>query len=314
MGHRLTNTEFVDKAILKHGSKYDYSLVSYINSKTKVKIICPTHGEFEQRPSDHTCGKGCQKCGFDLIKKIKSSSLKDFINKAKLVHGNSYDYTKVNYVASRIKIDIICPKHGIFHQTPNNHLRGKECLKCSYIKRATDKIKTNEEFICDCNKIHGNKYDYSLVDYKNAKSGVKISCPTHGEFEQIPSNHLNGYGCPICKESKGEKEIREYLVKNNFKFMRQHTFNDCKHKRKLPFDFYLPEHNTCIEFNGRQHYEIVEYFGGEDRLKSQQLRDKIKQRYCESNNILLLIVKRGESIVNKLTPIFFIGNSQLEVV
>jgi hypothetical protein len=162
----------------------------------------------------------------------------EFISKAKLVHSNKYDYSLVNYTYSRIKVKIVCLEHGIFQQTPNNHLAGKECLKCSYVKRNLNKIKTKEEFINDSNKIHGDKYSYCLVDYEDSKIKVKIICTIHGEFEQTPDKHLSG--CPICKESKGEKEIREYLIKNNVKFTRQHTFNDCKYKRKLPFDFYLP--------------------------------------------------------------------------
>jgi hypothetical protein len=225
---------------------------------------------------------------------------KEFITKAKLTHGNSYDYSKVNYLTSRIKIDIICHKHGIFSQTPNNHLAGKECLKCSYIKRGINKTKTNEEFITDSNKIHGNRYDYSLIEYKDARSKVKIICPDHGMFEQTPDKHFSGCGCPICKESKGETEIREYLIEHNLNFIRQHMFNNCKHKRKLPFDFYIPYYNICIEFNGRQHYESIEYFGGKEVLFEQRIKDEIKLKYCEFNNIPLLVIKHDENIIKKL--------------
>ena len=116
-------------------------------------------------------------------------------------------------------------------------------------------------------------------------------CPLHGIFNQVASNHLTGQGCPICKESKGEKEIREFLTTNNVKFNHQHKFKDCKNILPLPFDFYLPEHNTCIEFNGRQHYEPIDYFGGVNGFKSTQFRDKIKYDYCKNNKITLFIIK-----------------------
>lgn len=292
---KLTKTDFIEKADLAHGNKYDYSLVNYIHSKTKIVIICPIHGEFNQTPRSHLFGKECLKCSYIKRAGNKRKTKTEFIKKAKLTHGNKYGYSLVDYKDSKTKVKIICPIHGVFEQIASNHLKGNNCDKCGGSCKSTI-----YEFIEKSNIIHNNKYDYSLSEYIRTDIKLKIICPKHGEFEQLANNHLQGYGCPICRESKGEKEIRNYLTENNIKFIGQNKFPDCKYKRLLPFDFYLPDYNICIEFNGKQHYEPIKYFGGGNNFKIQQLKDEIKRKYCEINNIILLIIKYNENIVDEL--------------
>ena len=276
--YKPTTDEFVSKSKNIHGDKYDYSLVDYKNNKTKVKIICPTHGIFEQRPTNHLYGQSCPTCSNSL-------TTEDFVNNSKNIHGDKYDYSLVQYKDYKTKVKIICPKHGIFEQTPNNHLKGKVCYKCVCTYK-----KTTEEFVKNVTKIHGDRYDYSLVDYKNNITKVKIICPTHGIFEQRPNDHLNGNGCPCCKTSKGELNIKMILDKNNIKYIQQHKFDDCRYINPLPFDFYLPHLNTCIEYDGIQHFEPVVFFGGERGLSILQRTDLIKNNYCMDNNIILIRV------------------------
>ncbi len=286
---------FINKAKLIHGDKYDYSLVEYKNNYTKVNILCSKHGEFEQTPYHHTNrNHGCPKCS-----KTKRLTNDDFISEAIKIHGNKYDYSKVNYKNMKSIIYIICPKHGEFKQIPESHITQKTgCPKCSKKYHYS-----TDEFIRIVSSLHNDKYDYSVVNYKNNYTKIKIICPEHGEFEQTPSNHLQGKGCELCNESKGENIIKLWLEKNNIKYIRQHRFIDCVYKRKLPFDFYLPEHNICIEFNGKQHYNPIKYWGGEDGLKSQQKRDNIKINYCKNKSIKLLTIKYNENIVSKLSII-----------
>ena len=278
--------KFIEKAKMLHDSKYDYSLVNYIESKYNINIICPVHGEFSQRASGHLSGYGCQKCSSDN----QRLSYDKFIEKAKMVHGSKYDYSLVNYINFDTKIKIICSEHGIFEQTPNNHLKGYHCEKCSFISRRTG----NDKFVEKSKMVHGSKYDYSLVNYKTSHIKVNITCLKHGTFSQTPHNHLKGDGCPMCNESKGEKKIREFLNSNSITFTPQKRFKDCKDKICLPFDFYLPEYNTCIEYNGIQHYKPIEYFGGQNGLLEQKKKDKIKKDYCLLNNICLIIVKYNQ--------------------
>ena len=129
---KLTNNEFIKKAREIHGDKYDYSKVDYINNKTKVCIICPEHGEFWQKPNYHLSACGCPKCKCDKIKKTKYITTESFIQKAHEVHESKYDYSKVEYKGIFEKVCIICPEHGEFWQTPNNHLNNKRgCPKCA---------------------------------------------------------------------------------------------------------------------------------------------------------------------------------------
>jgi len=136
--HKITNNDFVSRAKLVHGNRYDYIKVNYVNSKIKVKIVCPEHGEFEQQPYAHILGKGCSKCGMEKFRMKKTSSTKDFIKKAKKVHGDKFDYINVDYKGSAKKITIKCEFHGEFHQTPNSHLAGCGCPACAYKRDGGD--------------------------------------------------------------------------------------------------------------------------------------------------------------------------------
>lgn len=283
---KLTNEEFIKLAKDVHGDKYDYSKIEYVNNKTKVCIICPEHGCFFMKPNAHINGKqGCPKCGYKLLSDKKRMSTNEFIEKARNIHGDKYDYSYVDYTNTDKKVSIICPKHGVFLQRPHNHLKGQGCPKC-YGNAVVNK----EDFVNKSNLIHKNKYDYSKVEYKNMRSFVKIICPIHGEFVQKANDHIHGHGCPRCYHSKLEEEIRNFLIKNKIVFEEQKTFDGLKHKRKLRFDFYLPEYKIAIECQGEQHYVYIN-FGGE--IKSSKLeeivkRDNIKLEFCNKNDILLL--------------------------
>ena len=189
---KLTIEEFIKRAKKVHGDKYDYSKVKYVNALTKVTIICPIHGEFEQTPAKHLSGIGCASCA-----RRKKLNTEEFIKRAKEVHGDKYDYSKVNYIDSSTKVTIICPTHGEFEQTPASHFRGQGCPDCSGSKKLNTK-----EFIERARKVHGDKYDYSKVNYVNSTTKVTIICPIHGEFEQTPEKHLSGHGCPDCSGRK----------------------------------------------------------------------------------------------------------------
>ena len=281
-GMNKTTNEFIDQAKLVHGDKYDYSLVEYVKAHELVKIVCAKHGIFNQTPSRHLLKLGCLKCA------NKNVTTEEFIEKAKLVHGDKYDYSLVDYIGSKKRVKIICSTHGVFEQMPNNHLNGSNCLKCD------NKNVTTEEFIEKAKLMHGDKYDYSLVDYIESKSKISIICPTHGVFKQIPNGHLVGRGCPYCNESKGELAIINYLKTNGFEFIREKGFDDCRNINKLPFDFYLPNHNALIEYDGLHHYKPLDYFGGINGFNTQQLRDNIKNEYAKNNNINLLRIRFDE--------------------
>jgi len=274
----------------KHGDKYDYSLTKYINSETKVKIICKEHGVFEQVARGHYKGSGCPKCTG------QNKTTKDIINEFKSIHGTKFGYSLVEYKNSYTKVKIICNIHGVFEQSPNSHIQGQGCRKCVI----DDLTYTTEKFIELSKNKHGDKYDYSLVDYKNNITKVKIICTKHGVFEQTPNNHLKGSGCPKCNSSKGELIIDKYLVENNIIFEPQKTFDNCRNTNPLHFDFYIPNLNLCIEYDGIQHFKPIEFFDGEEGFRKTQINDQIKTQYCKDNNIELLRIKYDENTLKKL--------------
>ena len=279
---KMTNEEFIVKSKLKHGDLYDYKYTNFTNVRNKIDIICKKHGIFTQIANTHLRGSGCKKCKYDNLKLKFSSNTDDFIKKSNIIHLNKYKYINSQYVNSYESIKITCNKHGDFLQKPYKHLSGQGCPKCS------GKYKTNEEFIEKSQNIHKNKFSYNLVNYINSKTNVIITCNQHGNFSQLPNNHIQGQGCPKCNTSKSEYKITEFLNNNNIKFIMEHTYIDCCYKRKLPFDFYLPAYNLCIEFDGEQHFKSIKHFGGEKRLLIQKIKDNIKTEYCKNNNIKLL--------------------------
>jgi len=291
---KLTNEEVILRAKEKHGDKYDYSKVDYINVKGKIIITCPEHGDFEQRTLNHLRGDGCPKCKGGV-----SQSFEDFVNKANKTHSDKYDYSKTVYTNNSSKLTITCPEHGDFEQRAQNHLRGDGCPRCS-----NNKVLSTEDIIEKAIKIHGDKYDYSkVISGNNNNDEITIICKKHGEFKQVIANHLGGAGCRKCKESRGETKVRVFLEQNNIEYEPQYKFDDCRDINKLPFDFYLPKYNLCVEYNGEQHYKPFKRFGGEKRFISQKRRDKIKKEYCEKNNIPLLIIKHNENVKKVLNKI-----------
>lgn len=284
-------SRLITKAKIIHNNKYNYDKVMYLNANKKVDIICPKHGIFKQTLQNHSNGQGCPKC----MHEQKYLTNDQFIQQAKEIFGNIYDYSLVNYIDSKTNIKIICKIHNeIFETTPQKFIYNKiGCKKCSI-----EKIRSNtDEFVKKAIKIHGNVYDYSKVKYINSRIKVIIICNKHGEFEQLPNLHLHKEtGCPHCRRSIGEENVQKYLECNNIRFENQKRFEDCRNKYALPFDFYLSELNTCIEFDGVQHYIPNEYFGGQEGLEQRQNNDKIKTDYCKNNGIKLIRIKYDEDI------------------
>lgn len=264
-----TTENFVSSSKEIWGNKYDYSLTEYIDARTKVKII---HDGiiYEQLPGSH-------------LKYPVEGYLDQevFLQKAHKKWGNKYDYSLVEFKTANTKIKIIY-QGQIWEQTPHNHL-----------KYAPERIlrKTHDEFIEQCKLVHDNKYNYDKTTYLLDREKVTITCLKHGDFLQRPNEHLSGKGCSICNESHGEKEIARVLKSYNINFDRQKKFSDCKNIFELPFDFYIPSMRTLVEFDGKQHFEPLSFFGGTEAFEKLKINDKIKNDYCEDNYINLIRIK-----------------------
>lgn len=203
----------------KHNYKYNYDKFIFSGSHDKSIIICLTHGEFEQNPTNHLQGKGCDKCAIELRAEKRIQKRKEkFIEDCKKVHGDTYDYSKTVYLGYEKPCTFICNIHGEFKQLPSNHLKGKGCNKCGYISMTKKQSNEHKEnFIEKANEIHKNFYDYSKFNYISNDDIRIIICPIHGEFPQRPVHHINRkQGCPKCgSESMAKKQSEEARI--NFK-------------------------------------------------------------------------------------------------
>lgn len=281
---KLTTIELIARFNIIHNNKFDYSSMVYNGINSKIKIICPIHGEFEQFAKNHIQGNDC----FECSKIKKSKTTQDFIKNAKIIHNNYYDYSKTKYINNTIRIKIICPIHGSFLILPSDHLKKCGCKLCGIEKTKKYTLLGLDKFIEKAKNIHGNVYDYSAVEYINSYTKINIICKKHGIFSQTPQDHIHSKsGCPICNTSKGEILISNILDKYKIKYIPQKKFKGLKYKNSLIFDFYLPEYNCCIEFDGEQHFRPIECWGGEKVFEDIKNRDIIKNNYCKLNNIKL---------------------------
>ena len=310
INHKYTKEEFIKKAIQKHDNKYDYSKVNYINNSTKVCVICPEHGEFWITPANHLYGQGCFKCYHDSRKNNFKYNTEEIINKFKSVHNNIYDYSKTVYKGIATPVSIICPEHGEFLQLPTVHLQGCGCPKCGSINSGNYKRLTTEEFIEKAKKIHGDKYDYSKVDYIDYDTPVIIICKKHGEFLQTPDSHLQGKGCQSCsiRHSSYEEDIINFIKYNsNTKI----EINTRQIIHPLELDVFLPEKNIGIEFNGIRWH--TEEFGKDKNYHLNKLTE------CNKKDIKLIQIFEDEMIlsknivISKLSHLLQLNNSKNKI-
>lgn len=281
MAKRRTHEEFVTQATKIHGGKYCYSLSKYINEYTKIIIICPDHGEFEQKPSVHLKGHGCKKCRYEKLSADMGGGLAGFIKKANKIHNDKYDYSKSVYLTSQKKITIICPEHGEFEQLPCNHInKGAGCLKCSSAHQPT-----NEEFVDSLIKKFGNKHNYAKTKYKSAHDKITVICPDHGEFQVVATSYLRSGSCPKCSASSEQYLISEYIKSIGF----DPLINDKNTIKPLELDIYIPEKKLAIEYNGNywHSYNTIE-------SNNEKARHKNKSDRCEDANIKLLQISTDD--------------------
>lgn len=305
MSKILTTLEFIEKANIKHRARYSYSKTSYKSAKTRITILCSIHGPFLQIPSNHLNGQGCPKCGIITLGAALRKSTEVFIQQAKTIHKDSYDYSKVNYKNARSKVIIICSLHGQFIQRPNTHLNGSGCPKCGEVHRIKSRTKSLNSFILQATSLHNGLYNYSKVVYMTARKPIIIQCTQHGEFLQRPDDHLHGQGCPICRLSKGEQKIEKLLIDKKCTFKMEYTFKDLQgDASQLRFDFAVFKNNklSClVEYDGRQHFKYIKGFHkSREAFQLQKKYDKLKNEYCLKNNIILIRIRYDEDICVKL--------------
>ena len=295
-----TNEEFIERCKKVHaGKNYDFSLVQYNGSKKKVVVICnevgpdgELHGPFEIRAGHLVAGVGCSKCSG------RKTNLSEWIAKARKVHGDAYDYSCVDYTSSSEKVKIICHKkddngveHGVFYQVASSHLCGCGCPKCK-----GGILVDNDHFIKKAQEVHNGYYDYSKVNYINARTPVEIICPRHGSFFQIPYSHLAGKGCQKCKSSKLEGILMGKLEQNRIRYEYQVFFPGLG---KKSLDFFIPSAGVYIECQGEQHFMDTNFGGTKSLYKDRVAADKDKYE---------AVTSRGFNMLYYTVPEFFHEN------
>lgn len=293
-GHKRTIERFQNKSNEKHNFEYD--IIEFESGNEDVKILHKECGkEFYQLGHRHLRGDRCPHC-YRNFKYSKSQIIQLSVEK----YSGEYEL-----LSEEIHYDKKCLiRHNCgyeYNQTISSHLLGSKCPKCA--GNAPHTLESVQE---KSNEIHNNEYEI-LSDPKGSLSKVKILHKLCGrEFDQVISYHISGHKCIFCTQSNGEKIIEVYLSNNKIRFEKQKTFIGCKYKKKLRFDFYLPEIKSCLEFDGYQHFYPVNYFGGKSAFELQKIKDGIKNKYCEDNDIKLIRVKYNddkESIISKINSL-----------
>lgn len=252
----LNSDTFKAKAEVIHGDKYDYSLVTYTDSKTPVEIICKSHGKFLQKPSMHLSGRGCNLCGLSSQAAKRVRPFQDFKKEADFVHNSCYEYFEEGYdkVSGRIKIS--CPEHGVFMQNGTHHLKGVGCPKCAVTSRSDKKRLSLDSFIERSIIAHGHRYDYSKVEYTNSRSPVVITCPEHGDFNQTPYIHMRRHGCPSCGyqivSSSKKDNLLEFSKKANLVHNNKYNYSLFEETQGEDFKVKIicPEHGVFRQAKG----------------------------------------------------------------
>lgn len=256
---------------------YDLPIEDYINNKTKINHKCPKGHIYPQKPDNHLQGQGCPTC--------KKKTPNEYLQECK---EKGLDLPIEDYKGANIKINHKCKKGHIYPQKPSMHItpnRLNGCPKCNVARRR----KTPAGYIQEC-KDKG--LDLPVEGYIDNLTKINHICSKGHIYEQKPSSHLQGIGCPVCSESHGEKYIRNYLDKNNIKYESQKKFKDLKDKTYLSYDFYLPDYNMLIEYQGQQHYEPIKFNGkNNSNFKNQQYHDKMKKEYAKDSGYKLLELK-----------------------
>ena len=294
---KLTKKEFIERAKKIHGNKYDYSKVKYIDYETPVRIICPIHGEFQSTPNSLLMGRGCPTCG-NINKKVKQTISEQVFNeRMKKIYGDSLTYDFSNYSNFGEKMEFVCSKHGSFEALPLNVLHGHGCPICGREKCSKSRTMKFEEVLRRFKEVHGDTYTYDESTYKTSRKKMRIICPKHGEFWQIPMNHWGGQGCPVCKESKLEMELDKALTDNGIEFIRQKPLG------RQSIDFYIPKYKINIECQGEQHFK--KKFDDKYDFKKSLERDIKKNKILRENGEKLIYFTKENLLPNNIEDPMF---------
>ena len=276
----ICEKEHQEMIMIKNIELNGFKLISYY-SKNKHKIVkvrCEK-GHINEMSYDNILkGNKCKVCQHKVLPSI--NFIKEFIE------AEGYKMLSEDIPNATTKFQIECPCGHKYEVNWNKFYNGRRCPYCS------NKVKLTKKEVEDLFL----KYGYTIIgEYNNTIDKVLVRCPNGHEYYTRVCNFKKGRRCSSCKNvSKGEIKIKEILESINIEYIQQHKFDGCKNKLQLPFDFFLPKYNICIEYDGIQHFESIELFRGEHALEQTKFRDDIKTRFCKDNNILLIRIPYWE--------------------
>ena len=302
MSKKKTHEEYAAQLLIKNMNVRVWD--KYVNTNTPILHYCITHGEFwETTPSRALQGVGCEECRCDKFRQARYKTHERYVNE--VTDANPDIIVVGRYIDARTPIEHYCKRHDILWTSyPDNILRGIGCKECGNEKARDKNIKSHDQYIADLYVVNP---DIEVVnEYQGANIHILHRCKIDGYiWPAKPANILFGKGCPQCNESKGERQIRQWLNRYGMVYVYQKTFVDCKDLRVLPFDFYIPEYNWCIEYDGEQHFRPVVFDGNGDEWALQQFEkttyhDSIKNKYCHEKNIHLLRIPYFKNVEEEL--------------
>lgn len=290
---RRTQNQFLEKASLIHGNRYDYSESVYVTDRAKIKIKCQEHGIFEQNPNTHLSGSGCPKC----VGRYKTHD--EFVALAREIHGELYDYPN-EYVKSHTKLEIWCKRHEFFFsQTPHSHLQGHGCRTCKNGILPGERFKTHTQFLEEAKKIHGETYQYP-DEYVRSDQKLRMICSIHGEFLQTPNSHLGGSGCNLCgferSAKAGTKSHETFVIQAMSVHDGKYSYPETYIKDNIKITIECPKHgpfkqvpsghlqgrgcSRCLESKGEREVNKL--------LKKFDLTFETQKRFAECKHIQTL--------------------------
>ena len=287
-GRKISTLEhFIESAESVHGDRFDYSKSVYYGSRKPIIVTCRQHGDFHPKACSHLEGKDCPRCARERVGDKNRMTAEQFMERALKRHGNRYDYSSTKYLSYHEPVEVTCKNHGPFTQSAKNHLNAGGCPKCGQESSSSSRCYSREEFIVLANKMHGDAYDYSLVDYKGIKERVLIICRKHGGFYQEANNHAQGEGCPSCTHqySLPHKNVEEFLTSLGVEY----KSNDRSSIPPFELDVYVPSHKLAIEFNGKYWHSMNKAGSPEEKR-----RHEAKFLRCLESGIRLFQIEEQE--------------------
>ena len=304
-GNTKKDTEQFVKEAQAIYPQYDYSKVEYINCRTPVEVICPEHGPKWVNPKEHIGAQRihCHACTMQENYEKRKISTEQWIEKVLTKRPefiDQFDYSFVNYWNDKTPVKIRCIEHDeMFEVQPRSHIKAVYggCTDCLSNHHKTQTLLDSERFIQKSIDVFGDDtFIYDKVDYIDMRTEITLTCKEHSyTFSTTPFNHLRNTfgGCDECVKdntSSYEKTTRNILENMEIFFIEQKTFENCKYKKMLPFDFYLPDLNILIECQGEGHYFPVNFGGisdeeAQENFELGQIRDQIKRDFCQKYDI-----------------------------